>query len=92
MHIVKHAAYLGQYRIAVTFEDEVVKIVDMKGHLDGEVFEPLKAVELFRRFTVNPDTDTLEWPNGADVSPDWLYETGVDASTVAMSVRAEALR
>ena len=76
MHIVKHAAYLGQYRIAVTFEDDAVKIADLKPHLAGEIFEPLKVVAFFAKFVVNPDTDTLEWPNGADVSPDWLYEVG----------------
>jgi hypothetical protein len=83
MHIVKHAAYLGQHRIAVTFEDDVVKIVDMRSHLVGEIFEPLKADSFFAQFVVNSDTDTLEWPNGADVSPDWLYEVGVDASVAS---------
>ena len=76
MHIVKHAAYLGQHRLAVTFEDDAVKIVDMKPHLVGEIFEPLHVASFFARFVFNPDTDTLEWPNGADVSPDWLYEVG----------------
>ena len=37
MHIVKHAAYLGQHRLAVTFEDDVIKIVDMAPHLVGEI-------------------------------------------------------
>jgi hypothetical protein len=46
MHIVKHAAYLGQHRIAVTFEDDAVEIVDMRPHLVGEICEPLKVVSL----------------------------------------------
>jgi len=86
MHIVKRAAYLGQHKMAVTFENDVVKIVDMAPHLAGEVFEKLKSPSAFAGFVVNPDTNTLEWPNGADVSPDWLYEVGTDAaepSTVA---------
>ena len=83
MHIVKRAAYLGQYKIAVTFENDMVKIVDMAPHLVGEVFEALKSVSAFAAFTVNRDTDTIEWPNGADVSPDWLYEVGIDAAALS---------
>jgi len=64
----------------------VVKLVDMRPHLVGEIFEPLKAVAFFGNFAVNPDTDTLEWPNGADVSPDWLYEVGVEASVAASRI------
>jgi hypothetical protein len=41
--------------------------------LDGPVFEPLKNPAYFRLFRLNPDLDTVVWPNNADFSPDFLY-------------------
>ncbi|PYS59322.1 MAG: DUF2442 domain-containing protein, partial [Acidobacteria bacterium] len=48
--------------------------VDLASHLDGEVFEPLKNLTNFKSVHVNPDLDTIVWENGADMSPDFLYE------------------
>lgn len=52
-----------------------------KDLLWGEVFEPLKDVEKFKNFRLNPFT--IEWENGADFAPENLYhfqenKTGVD--------------
>jgi hypothetical protein len=42
----------------------------------GGVFEPLKDPEFFRRVAVNPETRTVEWPNGADFAPEFLHARG----------------
>ena len=78
MHYVTEATYLSDYKLMVRFENGQVKLVDLAAHLDGPVFEPLKDSQYFRRFTVNPDIDTITWPNEADFSPDFLYEIGID--------------
>lgn len=75
LHVVG-VSYLGDYMLGLAFDDGVVKEVDLKDELYGEVFEPLKAVELFQQVTVNGDTGTIEWPNGADFAPEFLYEIG----------------
>lgn len=80
MHFVKDVAYVSDYKLLVTFEDAVVKLVDLEPHLDGKIFEPLKDVEYFKTVRVNPDIDTIVWDNDADLSPDFLYEIGVDGS------------
>lgn len=54
------------------------KLVDLSSHLYGEIFEPLKEVSSFKKFKLNEDTDTIEWENGADMSPDFLYKIGKD--------------
>ncbi len=77
MHFVRDAAYLSEYKLLLTFEDGVVKLVDMEPYLDGEIFEPLKDTDYFKTVRVNPDIDTIVWDNDADVSPDFLYEIGV---------------
>jgi hypothetical protein len=43
--------------------------------LKGEIFQPLKDVEYFKKFTVHPELHTLAWPNGADFAPEFLYDT-----------------
>jgi hypothetical protein len=78
MHYIIEATYLSDYKLVVRFENGQEKLVDLASYLDGPVFEPLKDPQYFRRFTVNPDIDTVTWPNNADFPPDFLYEIGLD--------------
>jgi hypothetical protein len=78
MHSVKKVKYLEEYKIILTFEDKKNKLVDLKDHLEGEIFEPLKDISYFKQIYLNTDIDTIMWDNGADMSPDFLYEIGKD--------------
>lgn len=71
------AEYLGEYRIFVTFEDGKRGDIDLKHELWGEVFEPLRDVGLCRRFRFDADLDTIVWPTGADLAPEYMYENAV---------------
>jgi hypothetical protein len=42
----------------------------------------LKDVDYFKTVRVNPDIDTIVWENGADFSPDFLYESGTEVKNV----------
>lgn len=77
MHFVKDVQYLTDYKLQLTFEDGSVRDVDLAQHLDGEVFKPLQDLDNFRKVRVNSDLDTIVWANGADMSPDFLYEISV---------------
>ena len=68
------AKYLDRYRIEITFSDGTEGVINMESELWGEVFEPLKDLKLFRAFRVNEELSTLEWPTGADLAPEFLYE------------------
>lgn len=68
---ITEAKYLDGYRLQLTFSDGLTKNVDLKDELWGEVFEPLKNLDNFRNFKLNPFT--IEWENGADFSPEFLY-------------------
>jgi hypothetical protein len=85
MHFVRDVQYLSGYKLRLKFEDGVEREVDLSQHLDGEIFEPLKNVSNFRNVRVNSEIDTIVWENGADMSPDFLYEISVP---VAESVPA----
>ena len=71
------AEYLREYKILVTFDDDEVGVVDLQRELWREVFEPLRDVGRFRRFRFDPEIDTVVWPTGADLSPEYLHEHAV---------------
>ncbi len=77
---VTDVAYLGEYRLRLTFNDGHVKDVDLKDELWGPVFQPLKDLTLFRQVRINETGTTIEWPNGADLAPEFLYEIGVEVT------------
>ena len=45
-----------------------------RDELWGKVFEPLKQLNLFKKFKISEVMNTIEWENGADISPEFLYE------------------
>ena len=76
MHFVTAVIYESDFKLRLRFEDDSIKVVNLKSYLDGEMFEPLKDLYRFRTARLNPDIDTVVWDNGADMSPDFLYEIG----------------
>ena len=60
---VKDVDYLNNYRLALLFSDGVRKEVDLEPYLNGEVFEPLRDINLFVQYGLTPTT--IEWANWA---------------------------
>jgi hypothetical protein len=83
--------YLEDYRLRLAFNDGVAKDVDLRDELYGAVFEPLKDVEFFKQVSVNPDTNTIEWPNGADFAPEFLYEIGEELEKETQAATFQAM-
>lgn len=69
---ITKANYVEDFKVELTFNDGVSGIVDLKHHLDGKVFEPLKDVEFFKKFEL--DSWTLTWPKDSDFAPEFLYD------------------
>lgn len=80
MRWVAEATHAGEYKLNIRFDNGEVKIVDLRPHLDGPIFEPLKEPAFFKSFHVSRDIDTVVWPNNADFAPDFLYEIGQKVS------------
>jgi hypothetical protein len=76
MHFVKDVKYIDGYKLFVTFENNTKKIVDLEGHLEKGLFRALKDISYFKTVRVDQDLDTIVWDNGADISPNFLYEIG----------------
>jgi hypothetical protein len=68
--------YLRDYQLQLTFNNGSVILVDLEGKLDGPIFKPLQDPDYFRQVSVNNETNTIEWPNGADFAPEYLIEIG----------------
>jgi len=71
---VTDAEYMNDYMLMLSFSDGVKKRVDLAPYLTGEVFGPLKDKKLFIQYALTPIT--LEWVNGADLAPEFLYKIG----------------
>jgi hypothetical protein len=68
---VTDAKYESGFKIRLQFNDGITGIVDLENSLKGKVFEPLKNVDYFKNFSTN--SWTIEWENGADFAPEYLY-------------------
>ena len=68
------AHYVTGFKIWIRFSDGVEGDVDLSRELTGPIFEPLRDVEEFKRFSLHPELRTLVWPNGADLAPEFLRE------------------
>lgn len=73
LHILE-AHYVGRYTIWLRFDDGAEGEVDLSGELSGAIFQPLRNLQVFRRFQVHPELRTLVWPNGADFAPEFLRD------------------
>ena len=59
------------YQILLSFDNGEVKTFDMKPYIDKGFFKQLKNKEYFN--SVKPSFNSIQWPNGQDLSPDTLY-------------------
>lgn len=73
LEVVK-AEYLDGYRVKLLFNTGETRIDDLSKSLNGSVFSPLKDIDYFKTFSIK--FNTIEWDNGADFAPEYLYEIG----------------
>ncbi len=72
--------YLGKYKLELTFENSVRKIVDFEKDIftyDGPVIRPLRDENYFKTVKLNKEIGTIEWESGYDCDPGVLYESGI---------------
>ena len=74
---VTKAEYLEDYRLLLSFNNGERRIVDLSNSLKGSVYTPLKDIGYFKNFSIK--FNTIEWENGADFAPEYLYEISTAA-------------
>ena len=88
IHRVKAFEIAGPYRLRITFGDGLVRTIDFRPFLQGELYGPLRDLNLFNSVTLDPDVHTLVWPSGADFDPATLHDWPEhEAGMVALAQR-----
>lgn len=70
---ITEASVCGPFALALKFNDDTSKCVNVEPLLKGPVFEALKREEYFQQVTLDRVCGTVVWPNGADLAPEALY-------------------
>ena len=69
---VKSVEPLEDFRVRITFQNDVQKEIDLEKFLRGEIFELIRSdPQKFR--AVKVVGATIGWDNGADIDPDVLH-------------------
>jgi hypothetical protein len=88
VHKVKAFEIVGPYRIRVEFEDGLVRTIDFRLVLEGDLFGPLRDLNQFNSVSLDGEIRTLVWPNGADFDPATLHDwPDHEAAMVALGRR-----
>lgn len=74
IHRVESVEIIAPYTLRVRFEDDVEQKIDFRPVLAGELYGPLRDLELFNQVRIDPEVKTLVWPNGADFDPATLHD------------------
>ncbi len=65
---------VGAFTLRVRFDDNTEQTIDFRPILAGELYGPLRDVELFNQVRIDREIQTLVWPNGADFDPATLHD------------------
>lgn len=71
---VVEARHVRDHVLWLRFSDGISGEIDLGGRLRGRIFEPLKSVAFFAQVRVDPEIQTVAWPNGADLAPEFLHD------------------
>ena len=69
IHKIKAFEIAGPYRLRIEFGDGVVRTIDFRPILEGELYGPLSDLNRFNSVALDREVHTLVWPNGADFDP-----------------------
>ena len=71
---VRSVEIVAPFTLQLQFDDAAERRIDFRPVLAGELFGPLRDVELFNQVRLDPEIHTLVWPNGADFDPATLHD------------------
>ena len=70
---VKSFEIVAPYTLRIDFNDLTTQTINFEAILNGELYGPLRDLSLFNQVKLDPEFETLVWPNGADFDPETLH-------------------
>ena len=64
---------LDDQSLRLTFNDGLIRDVDLSQLMHGPLGEPLRDPDYFRQVRIDDEARTIVWPNGLDPDPDVLH-------------------
>lgn len=74
LHRVTAFAIVAPYTLRVEFEDHTHQIINFQPILAGNLYGPLRDLNVFNQVQLDAEVHTLVWPNGADFDPATLHD------------------
>ncbi|HVN77962.1 MAG TPA: DUF2442 domain-containing protein [Terriglobia bacterium] len=71
---VKSFEIVAPFILLVRFDDNTEQSINFQPVLAGELYAPLRDLSLFNQVRIDPEVQTLVWPNGADFDPATLHD------------------
>ena len=71
---VRSVRVVRPYVLDLTFDDGSERRIDLEAVLQGELYGPLRDPALFGQVAIDPEVETITWPNGADFDPAVLHD------------------
>ena len=65
---------VSPYTLRIRFDDDSEQVINFEPVLAGELFGPLRNLEVFNQVRIDPEVHTLVWPNGSDFDPATLHD------------------
>ncbi len=84
---VKH---LENYKLELSFNDGLKGTVDLRNKIFSDhrsIFKALQDIDYFKKFTQN--RWTIEWDNGLDFAPEYLYDLIIEQKGKALSKKLQ---
>jgi hypothetical protein len=72
LHRVVRFEIVGDYTLHVWFDDGSEQTINFEPVLYGTMWGPLRNLEFFNKVRLDPESETLVWPNDADFDPETL--------------------
>src|SRR5262245_17694991 len=69
IHTIKAFEIVGPHQLRIEFGDGIVRTIDFRSLLEGELYSPLRDLTQFNAVTLDQEIHTLVWPDGSDLGP-----------------------
>jgi len=80
---VRSCQVVGPYLLRLRFDDDSEQVINFESVLGGELYRPLRDLAIFNQVRIDPEVQTLVWPNGADFDPATLHDWPQHAQALA---------